>query len=67
MADYDEIDVFKDEIYHLQQRIQYLEDKLEMKEIECDSVTDKLEEIAEYVQDLETVLAEAYLTSKEDN
>jgi hypothetical protein len=37
-----------------------------MKEIECDLVTDNLAEIAEYNQDLERALAEAYLTSKED-
>jgi len=36
-----------------------------MKETEVDAVTSDLAEIAEYVQDLETALAEAYLTDTE--
>jgi hypothetical protein len=55
-----------DEIDHLRQNITHLESRLEEKEIECDLITANLAEIAEYNQELETALAEAYLTSKEE-
>jgi hypothetical protein len=47
-------------------RISDLESKLELKEIECEQVTANLAEIAEYVQELETALAEAHLMSMDD-
>ena len=59
------IEDLKREIEHLQGEVESLRDRLEMKEIECDLITDNLAEIAEYNQDLETALAEAYLMSKE--
>jgi len=65
--EYELIEDLKREIEHLQQKIVSLEDRLEMKELECDLITDNLSEIAEYNQDLERALLEACLTSKEED
>ncbi len=58
-----ETDELNRTIQHMEGRISDLESKLALKEIECDQVTANLAEIAEYVQELETALAEAHLMS----
>lgn len=62
-----EVEYLKRQIEHLEGDVSELRNKLELKEIECDLITDNLAEIAEYNQDLERALAEAYLTSKEES
>ena len=53
----------EDDNHHLQGRVSRLECQLEEKEIECDQLTANLAELSEYVQELETALAEAHLMS----
>ena len=60
------VEELKREIEHLRGEVVELEHQLEMKEIECEAVTDNLAEIAEYVQELEVALAEAFLMDKEE-
>lgn len=54
------------ELEYLKGDIIRLENALEEKDIEIDQLTENLAEISEYNQELETAIAEAYLTSKED-
>lgn len=60
------IATFGTDTHWLQNTIENLEDRLESKIIECDQLTANLAELAEYILELETALAEAHLMSKED-
>jgi uncharacterized coiled-coil DUF342 family protein len=61
----DEIEDYRDTINHLNGQITTLETKVEIKEIEIDSVNQNCAELSLYIKELETALAEAHLMSKE--
>ena len=54
------------DVQHLEGQKNNLEGQVEMQGIEIDQLTTNVAELAAYIQDLETALAEACLMSKED-
>lgn len=61
-----EKDDLTEDVHHLQNKVTNLEHEVDLKDMDVDRVTENLAQLAEYVQELETALAEAHLMSKED-
>ena len=63
----DTADELRNENSYLQHKVDTLMSQLESKDIEIDQLTSDMMEMADYIKDLETALAEAYLMSKADD
>ncbi len=60
------LEELEDTNLRLDNHITTLENKLEEAEINADKLMSDIAELNEYIQELETALAEAYLTSSDD-
>jgi FtsZ-binding cell division protein ZapB len=62
----DKISSLEEDNYYLAQRNSNLDGEIETLSAENDTLTNNAAELSEYIQDLETALAEAHLMSVED-